>query len=191
MTATLIAAFLLPEFKLPGGRYSKESNGKNNVYQGINVAEQKDNSLGDLGGAARTGLICPFIYNVIGKIYNKSDADQEIRMAQQLPVVMSDHEIDLGDAQKDDEEAGKNAEIGGEVGHPPQKKVFGQPDDTRCSQDDKGDFLACPEESPVPELPEYKDPFQEGIRIGDTGVGNMSEIGKVDADYFRYEPRQE
>jgi hypothetical protein len=111
LTATLIAAFLLPEFKLPGGRYSKESNGKNNVYQGINVAEQKDNSLGDLGGAARTGLICPFIYNVIGKIYNKSDADQEIRMAQQSAVVVGNHEIDLVHAEKDDDETGENAEI--------------------------------------------------------------------------------
>jgi hypothetical protein len=185
-------AFHLPERVLLGGRYPEESNSKNNVCQGINVTKEKDNRAGDLGWvAAKAGLIGPLVDNVINKIYNKSDAEQEIRMSQQLPVVMSDHEIDLGYAQKDDEEAGKNAEIGGEVGHPPQKQVFGHPDDTRRGQDDKGNFLACPEESPVPELPEYKDPFQQGIGIGDTGVGNMSEIGKIDADYFSYEPGQE
>jgi len=174
----------LPEFELLWGRYPQESNCKNNVCQGINVAEQKDNSTGDLGGVvAKARLVRPFIDYIVNKIYDKSNADQEFRMAEQITAIVGDHEIDLGYAEEDDIQARKNAEIGGEVSHLAEDQVFGHPDDTRGQEYDPGDSLIGPEEPPDPELPENKDPFQKGIGIGDPGIAGV-EVSQIITDGF-------
>jgi hypothetical protein len=125
---TVGSSLILPQGKLFGRWYPQESNSKNNVCQGINVTEQKDNSGSYVGGAVYTGLVSPLIDNIIYKIYNKSDADQEIRMTQQFPVIVGDHEIDLVHAEQHDIEAGKNAEIRGKIIHLAEDQVFGDPD---------------------------------------------------------------
>ena len=95
--------FHSPKLELLGCRYSQESNRKNNVCQGINVTEQIDNigTDGSFAGVRRLE-IGPFVNDVVYEIDNKSNADQEIRMTQQITVIVGDHEIDLVNAEKHD-----------------------------------------------------------------------------------------
>jgi len=110
-------------------------------------------------------------------------------MAQQFPVVMGDHEIDLVHAEEDDKKAGENAEIRGEISHLTKDQVLGYPDDTGCEKDGIGNFLSDPEESPDPELPENKDPFQQGIGIDDIGIADLV-VNKINADRFGHQAGQ-
>jgi hypothetical protein len=182
-------AFLSPEFELFGGRYPQESDSKNSVCQGINVTKQKDNGAGDLGWVApQTGLIRPLVDNVIYKIYNKSDTDQEIRAARQIKVFMGDHEIDLVDAEKDNIQTGKNAKVRREIIHTSEYQIFSHPDDTREGKYGVGYFFSHPEETPDKELPKNEDPFQQGIDIGDIRVACLSVISKIDADHLGSQP---
>jgi hypothetical protein len=185
--------FPLPELELLGGRYPQESNSKNNVCQGINVTKKRYNPGGDVGLARGTGLISPLIDNIIYKIYNKSNTDQELRMTQQVAVIMGDHEIDLVHAKQDNIKTGENTEIRGEISHLAEDQVFSHPDDTGRRKDSIGNFLTHPEKAPDPELPEDKDPFEKGVGIGDTGIADlplMKVINKVIADGFSHQPRQ-
>jgi hypothetical protein len=47
----------------------------------------------------------------------------------------------------------------------------------------------APEEPPDPELPENKDPFQQSIRIGDTGVADLV-AGLIVANRLGQQPNQ-
>ena len=131
-----------------------------------------DNRDSDLGFAGTAGLKCPFVDYIIYKIYNKSDTDQEIRMAKEFPVIVSDHEIDLVNAEEDDIEGGENSEIGWEVDHFSEDQVFSYPYDAGGEEYGITQQLPGSEEPPYPELPEYEDPFEQGIGIGDYGVAN-------------------
>jgi hypothetical protein len=169
----------LPERELLGGRYPQESQSKNNVCQGINVTEKGYYPSSYIGFTRGTGLVGPFIDNIIYKIYNKSNADQEFRVTQQPAIVMGDHEIDLVDAEQDDKRATYNPEIRAEIDHPAEDEIFGYPNGAGDRQDQVGQVFPGPEEPPNAELPENQDPFQKGIRIGDAGIADLPVIDEV------------
>jgi hypothetical protein len=160
----------LPERELLGGRYPQESHSKNNVCQGINVTEKGYYPSSYIGFTRGTGLVGPFIDNIIYKIYNKSNADQEFRVTQQPAIVVGDHEIDLVDAEQDDKCTVYDTEIRREIAHFAEDQILGHPDGTGDRQDQVSQILSCPKEPPNVKLPENQDPFQEGIGIGDAGV---------------------
>jgi hypothetical protein len=180
----------LPERKLLGGGYPQESNSKSNVCQGINVTKEQYNIGSDLGGAGYAGLISPFINNIICKIYNKSYTDQEFRTAQEFPVFVCDHKIDLVHAEKNDIKAGENPEIRGEIIHLAEDQVFRNPNQAGNGKYGENDFFTHPEEAPVPELPENEDPFQEGVGIINDGIV-LCGPGQISRDYFGCKPNQE
>jgi hypothetical protein len=92
---------------------------------------------------------------------------------------MGDHEIDLVDTEQDDAEGGENAEIWREVDHFSDEQVFGYPDNTGGKKNDITDHWTGPKESPHAELPENKEPFQEGVGVGYICVTGLPVIDKV------------
>ena len=96
-------------------------------------------------------------------------------MTKQFAVVMSDHIIDLIYAQQDDDKAGENAEIGGEVIYTAEKKVFGDPDKAGHGEDGGGEWLLRSKKAPDPELPEDQDPFEKGVGVCDRRVAGVGE----------------
>jgi len=95
---------------------------------------------------------------------------------------MGDHKIDLIDAEQDDKKGIEKAEIGGEISSAAQDQVFDYPDGTGQRQQDIGQRLPCPEESPDPELPEDKDPFQKRIDIHNARVTGSFDMDHIAAD---------
>lgn len=102
-------------------------------------------------------------------------------MTQQIPVVMGDHKIDLIDAEHDNKKGIEKAEIGRKIIPMTQDQVFGYPDGARQEQQGIGNVLPCPEESPDPELPEDKDPFQERIDIYHICVTGLLDFDQIAA----------
>jgi hypothetical protein len=109
-------------------------------------------------------------------------------MAEQSAVVVSDHEIDLVDAEKDDDETGKDPEIRREVDHAAEDKVLGDPDHTGEEEYGITDPFPRSEESPHPKLPENKQPLQQSIRIGDSCIAGLAGPNEVITDRFSRQP---
>jgi hypothetical protein len=111
-------------------------------------------------------------------------------MAQQFSVFVCDHEIDLIHAEKNDIKASENPEIRGEIIHLAEDQVFGNPNQAGNGKYGINDFLSHPKETPVPELPENEDPFQEGVGIINDGIV-LCGLGQISRDYFGRKPNQE
>jgi hypothetical protein len=183
------AVSLLPQGKFFRGWYLQEGDGKNNVCQGINVTKQKYYRCSNVRCAIQAGLISPLIDDIVNKIYNKSDANEKVRMTQQIPVIMGYHEIDLIDTKQDKEKGIEKPEIGGKVIPMSQDQVFRYPDRAGQKQQGIGDVFmgpdGPPERSPNLELPEDQDPFQECIDIADMGIAGFKLESDILANQFR------
>ena len=118
---------LLPQCKCRRRRYLYHSNGKNNICQGINVTEEQYYRCRNVCSPEQACLVRPFIDDLIYKKDNKPNANKEFRMTQQITIVMSDHEIDLVDAEQDNKERIQKPEIGRKITEMAEDQVFCHP----------------------------------------------------------------
>jgi hypothetical protein len=108
-------------------RYQKKGNSKNNVCQRVYIGYEKYNLTGDIRFAVHAELKSPSVDDHIQKIDNKSDADQEGWIAEEIAVVIGDHVVDLVYAEEYDQEEVEKAEIGTEFRDLPKNQVFHAP----------------------------------------------------------------
>ena len=118
---------LLPQCKCRRRRYLYHSNGKNNICQGINITEEQYYRCRNVCSPEQARLVRPFIDDLIYKKDNKSNANKEFRMTQQIAIVMSDHEIDLVDAEQDNKERIQKPEIGRKITEMAEDQIFCHP----------------------------------------------------------------
>jgi hypothetical protein len=121
---------LLLQCKRRRRRYLHHSNGKNNICQGINVTEEQYYRCRNVCSPEQACLVRPFIDDLIYKKDNKPNANKEFRMTEKVAVVMGDHEIDLIDAQQDNKERIKKAEIGRKITEMAEDQIFCHPNGT-------------------------------------------------------------
>jgi hypothetical protein len=119
---------LLFEGESLGAGYPQQRNGKNNIYEGIYIAEQHYYIVCDPGGTIQARLVSPFVNDPIDEKDNKSDANEKNGVAIQLPVIMGDHEIDLVDAEQYDQKTIEYRKIRRINGNLPQHEVLRDPD---------------------------------------------------------------
>lgn len=120
------APVLIEREFLPGG-YQQEGNRKNNICKCIKIPEQHYYIARNARLPEKTCLIGPFVKNFIYKKDNESDTDEKVGTTQQVAIVMSDHEIDLIDAEQDDKKGVEETKVGRKTCDIAQNEIFVDP----------------------------------------------------------------
>jgi hypothetical protein len=136
----------------------------------------------------KTGLVSPFINDLIDKIDNKSDADKKIRTLQEITIIMSDHEVDLVDAEQHDEKGVKKTKIRGKIPDMIKNKVFNHPYQGREDQKGIEDLFSRSQQPPYMELPGNDQPFDQRIGITGCCIGNMCYSDEITVHQFGDDP---
>ena len=95
-----------------GAGYHQECDCKNNICKGINPGIQHYYRIRCPVGSVQAGLIGPFENDPIDKKDDQADAEDEYGVTVESAVVVGDHEIDLVDAEQNDEKGVEDPEIG-------------------------------------------------------------------------------
>jgi hypothetical protein len=154
------------KFHLP--RHQQERGCIDGIADGIDIGHQGGyGKSGKTGIPKRTQRRSPIVNDHIQEIDDKPDADQETGIPEKIPVLMRDHEIDLIDAQHDDQEIVQEAEVWTEPDDPSKNQVIGGPAKGCEKQEPQKKPAPVFKEAPSVELKRDQGPFQEGINIYD------------------------
>ena len=118
------------EGELLGSGYPEQCNGKNNICKGIYIAMKHYYKTGSFCSALQTGLISPIKDDIIDKVDDKCDTDQEGGIAKNVAIVMRDHEIDGIDTKDHYQKAIQHLVIRREIKDLPKNEVLDHPGET-------------------------------------------------------------